>query len=70
MKRWHMSVPGLHGRVLTSTSEPKMSRRPVHFDSAQIRDRLARLTDAYLDGAIEKVLLNERREAYSLRKLE
>jgi DNA invertase Pin-like site-specific DNA recombinase len=39
----------------------KDEREACALQLAQIRDRLARLTDAYLDGAIEKALLNERR---------
>jgi len=34
----------------------------VRMNLAQVRDRLNRLTDAYLDGAIEKAMLDERRK--------
>jgi site-specific DNA recombinase len=33
----------------------------VQLNLAQVRDRLGRLTDAYLDGAIDKMMLDERR---------
>jgi len=34
----------------------------VRMNLAQVRDRLNRLTDAYLDGAIDKAMLDERRK--------
>jgi predicted transcriptional regulator len=42
------------------------SRRQIeacNLQLAQIRDRMVRLTDAYIDGAIDKTLLDERRSA-------
>jgi DNA invertase Pin-like site-specific DNA recombinase len=33
----------------------------LHLKLTQIRDRLGRLTDAYIDGAIDKAMLDERR---------
>jgi site-specific DNA recombinase len=35
----------------------------AQLNLAQVRDRLGRLTDAYLDGAIDKIMLDERRNA-------
>ena len=39
----------------------KSEREACALQVAQIRERVSRLTDAYLDGSIEKELLNERR---------
>jgi hypothetical protein len=39
----------------------KSEREACTLQLAQIRERVSRLTDAYLDGSIEKELLNERR---------
>lgn len=39
----------------------KDEREACTLQLAQLRERLARLTDAYLDGTIEKALLDERR---------
>jgi hypothetical protein len=44
----------------------KNEREAFALQLAQIRERLTRLTDAYLDGSIEKALLNERRETLLL----
>jgi DNA invertase Pin-like site-specific DNA recombinase len=41
--------------------EVKRQLEACHLQSVQIRERLTRLTDAYLDGAIDKALLDERR---------
>jgi site-specific DNA recombinase len=35
----------------------------IQLNLAQLRDRLGRLTDAYLDGAIDKAMLDERRNS-------
>lgn len=42
----------------------------VRMNLAQVRDRISRLTDAYLDGAIEKAMLDERRKTLLLEDAE
>jgi hypothetical protein len=50
------------------TARERMEACNLHL--AQIRDRLSRLTDAFLDGAIDKAALDERRAALLLEQAE
>jgi DNA invertase Pin-like site-specific DNA recombinase len=56
VRQWFANAQA--NREENRTKELEMARLKI----AQVRDRLGRLTDAYIDGAIDKSMLDERRD--------